>query len=250
MSSELMWVLVGLVLIVVYYLVWEICEWLWPVKYTGVGVEELCEHFRELYQRGGRGAEVLVREEESGKTLALRKWYYDDVWEPPVLLELILTASVPEPPGTKVAMAYLKEQGVKVRYGTRHTLKSKRLFPFWAKRKPSTKYKELLVCDCGGGIEESCRSAQLILCNVYGVPREACFTVRVIGKMTPYDCFIGPPFEFRAGSILPNHPAKPYKQWHKGGLVFYGLGHLIGRAMTEVHRFLFPPRGPGDDLRH
>lgn len=250
MLSVGLWIAAGVLGAVLYYVFWEVYEYVRPLEYTGVHIDGLSEHFQDLYERGMRGSELLIREEHSGETIRLRKWYYSDVYEPPILLEVVLSSLTPGRADRRAAMAYLKDQNIRVRYGTRRTTKWKKVFPFWAKRNPTTKYKEILVCDCSDSVDMALRITKLAIYNVYGVDGEVSFAVRVVGKISPYACFIRPDMRFRAGSILPGPLAKPYKQWHKTGHISHRLGCCLGRIATRIHELFFPPRGPGDDLRH
>lgn len=230
-----------------YDIIARLHERIHPFRYHNVEYADLHEHFHEFYRRAGRGSTMLV-EEEGGRGVTLRKWYYSDVYEPPVLMEVILTSDAPDRLGRKAAMAYLKERGVKVRYGTRRTVKWKKIYPFWARRKPTTQYKDILVCDCGGSAEEALRVTELVFFELEGVDRSSRFSVQVLGGMSPADDFIGA--STPVGALFRIRvPAKPYKHWHGHRGLTYAVGCLVGKAAMRIHELLFPPRGPGDDLR-
>ncbi len=222
-----------LVLIVVadhwlYSIYWRIVERFDPLIYRDVPQDGLEEHFRELQIRGGIGAIMVVRLQESGKTVRLRK-YWDGTEKKNIpWLELILDEFPCDTSETRSARKRLKELGLKCKYGTER----------------GNKFNGYLVCDCRGDVATAAEVARLVFKDLYRVPVEELCSVQVKGRIMPHDRY-----QHGKNTLMDafkwGRPAKPYKRWQQLPGMFYWVKPFVRKKWPEIKKTWFPPRGPG-----
>lgn len=214
--------------IALYNLFWYLYEWLNPLEYRDVPVSNIGGHFFELYRRGDRGAEMVVTEKATGKTLRLRKWFR--LGRRKITLDLIVDTLACGMPGASEALAILKEAGLDASYGIGGT----------------RQYGNHVVCHCKD-IDVAAKAVGIVFHGVWGCPRDALCAVKVRGTIAPDDKFVHGRMTW--AEAHPNFflPGKPYKRWQVPGVVYWA-GRAAGFVWYRIRDMLCPPRGPGGDL--
>ncbi|MCE5326018.1 MAG: hypothetical protein LLG01_06350 [Planctomycetaceae bacterium] len=204
-------------------LFWHIVERLYPLIYTGVKLDEFAAHFGELAKRGESGSEMVISEETTGKAVRLRKEF---AFGPPrIRLMVIADDARSVSPHSQGFLEHLQHKGIACAF---HVVDGT--------------FVDRLVCQCDEGPERAAQIATELFCNIYGVGVDARYSVRVRGRIWPYDALN--PCGDVAVALGP--PGKPYKRWQVPGGFFYLLGRLAGRIVREIRGLVFPSDGPDD----
>ncbi|MCE5326141.1 MAG: hypothetical protein LLG01_06965 [Planctomycetaceae bacterium] len=192
-------------IVVLYNFAWYLIEIVHPLEYRGVRPEELAEHFEQLRLRGGSGTCMIVTDEATGKTLRVRKKFYQG--EADCHLDVILDCLRTDAPQAKESALRLKALGVRVSRGT-----------------TDAKFLNYMSCKCGQSPDKAMKAAQEAFRAVYGASTSPRFSIRVQGfirgDMKPYNGAMTFS-DARYGS-----PGRPYKQFQRRPGLLYWLKQL------------------------
>ena len=177
-----------------------------PFRYSRVPLEEIPNHFTELYRRGYDGSEMIVMDRRTGHAVRLKKEF---LGEATILLRLIAAPRKRRRlPGTHQSRKR-KLQDICEQEGAEYT----------EVRWTSASNPCGLIAECKNEVELASRVGRRILLDFFGVPAESTFCVWVKGGISIWDEFISSSwFESRARLALAMARAfergRPYKRSH------------------------------------
>ncbi|MHC4984350.1 MAG: hypothetical protein ACYTF6_14435 [Planctomycetota bacterium] len=225
------WIVLGIAAYwAAYNCVWYLIQAVRPLEYRNLKISDLADHFGELLRRGGGGAQMIVTDESSGKSIRLRKYFR---WgKPKINLDLIADEISRGQSGGREQVRIMRQAGFKCRLGI----------------KGCRHFRDKLTCGCSDDVETAVRAAETVFFDLYGLPRESSLKVNVKGFISGYEQNISGIGTFFGSLRAIGHYARPYKQWQRRGGFFYWLGSLVGAVAREIRNAFFPRR-PEDDLR-